>query len=95
MQDFIINSLIHTIMKTVEFILPVYYASTFINGDFSGLNEDEERHINNFLTSNTEKYGYFYCLEADVDNAYFARNNELTGMRHLGGDVCKYTFSIE
>ncbi len=82
-------------MKTISFILPSYYASTFVNGDYSGLSDEEEKVINDFISVNLAEYGRFYCVDADVDNVYFARHNDLTGMGHLGSDVCEYTFSID
>ena len=82
-------------MKTIDFILPSYYASAFVNGDYSGLSDEEEEMISDFINANITKYGRFYCIDVDVDNTYFARHNDLTGMSHLGSDVCRYTFDIE
>lgn len=82
-------------MKTLDFILPSYYAGAMINGDYDGLTDDEFKMLTDFVHDNMLKYGRFDCVEADVENVYFSSHNELTGMRHLGSDVCKYTFVIE
>ena len=82
-------------MEKVKFILPAFFASALINGDFSGLNDEEERLINSFLDANTAKYGYFYCLDADIDNCYFSAFNDMPGMRNIGADVCEFTFRVE
>ena len=82
-------------MKTVDFILPSYYASALVNGDYSGLSDEEMAILTNFVHDNMFKYGMFDCVEADVENVYFSSHNELTGMRHLGSDVCKYTFIVK
>lgn len=81
-------------METIEFVLPVYYASYFINGDASGLTDDDLIMIDNFETENIKKYGRFYCLDADVENKEFSPFNDMPGMRNIGSDVCKYTFEI-
>jgi len=81
-------------MKTIEFILPIYYASYFINCDASGLTDDELTMIDKFESENIKKYGTFYCLDADIANNEFSFHNDMPGMRNIGSDVCKYTFKI-
>lgn len=82
-------------MKTIEFNLPVYYASAFINCDYSGLTDEEIIILDKFEEWGIKKYKTFYCINADVDNTEFKPYNDLTGMGHLGADICKYTFVID
>ena len=82
-------------MRTIEFNLPKYYAPALINGDYDGLNDDEMRILTDFVHNGIFKYGRFDCVGADVDNSYFSPFNDLTGMRNIGADVCKYTFITE
>ena len=82
-------------MRTINFILPAYYAPAMINGDYDGLTDKEMTILTDFVHDNIFKYGRFDCVDADVDNTYFSPFNDLTGMRSVGSDVCKYTFVIE
>ena len=81
-------------METIDFILPVYYASALVNNDFSGLEDSEVKLLNDFINNGVKKYGQFWCLSADTENSYFSPYNDLPGMRNIGADVCNYIFDI-
>lgn len=36
-------------IEVIRYRLPVYWACALINGDYTGLSDEEEREINNFL----------------------------------------------
>lgn len=79
-------------MKTLTFILPTHYASALINSDMSGLEEEDTKKLNDFVDRQVEKHGSFYCVDADVDNAYFTHGHDMN--RNEGADVCLFTFRV-
>lgn len=79
-------------MKLVEYTLPVYYASALVNGDYSGMSDEEETELNNFLKEKVEQYGAFYCVQADVEDVSFRWSND---MNNLGADCCTFHFDID
>lgn len=81
-------------MKTIDFILPAFFAPYFINCDCSGLNDEDLKMCDYFDAVNIKKYGEFYCVGADVENIEFSPFNDMPGMRAMGADVCKFTFVI-
>ena len=36
-------------IEVIRYRLPIYWACALINGDYTGLSDEEEREINNFL----------------------------------------------
>ena len=84
-------------MKTIELLLPAYFASLFINADESGY-ESEDINAVEVLTNkylSDPENDCFLCVGADVDNTYFSPQNDMPTMRNLGADVCTFTFQIE
>lgn len=65
-------------------ILPSYWASALINGDRSGLTDDEEQELNDFLDSEPT---LMECV--DCGEEYFARHNDAGT---LAGMVAEFTF---
>jgi len=72
-------------LETIEFTLPIYWASYLFNGDASGLNDGEQDEIDAFVDKEREGKAITW---ADVGEPYFSHNNDAT---ILGGDVAKYT----
>lgn len=50
-------------MKTETYTLPYYWASALINGDFSGLWDHEEDHLNRWLAQRPELGACLSCSE--------------------------------
>lgn len=70
-------------MNTETFILPAYWASYLINGDASGISDEDKAECDAFLKRNPGGS----CV--DVGEQYFSHRNDATT---LGGDVAEYTF---
>jgi hypothetical protein len=70
--------------STDEYQLPTYWASYLINGDASGLNEDEERQINEWLEKNQPGH----CVNVGEEHWFASRNDA----NWIGGDVAVFTF---
>ena len=69
-------------MKTIKYILPIYWASYLINEDDSGLESGEKDEIDAFLEREN-----ISILDVS-DDVYFSWHNE---GNNLGGDVAEYT----
>ena len=65
--------------------LPSYYASYLINADASGLHDDEQAEIDNFILENKD---IGLCVGCS-DDSWFAHSND---MNSLGADVCEFYF---
>lgn len=77
-------------IETVEYRLPIYWASALINGDFSGCSDEEEKEIKDFINEESKKYKLFWCV--DVEEVGFCWGNDANS---LGGDCGEYTFHVE
>ena len=89
-------------IETIEFVLPVYWASYLVNGDDSGITEEERAEIDAFidgaeidaivkdgvLVSAKRLAGY---VEVSEESYFSWWNDALTG---LGGDVATFTFAL-
>ena len=74
-------------IKTEEFRLPTWWASYLINGDASGLTDDEQDEIDRWCEVHTAGP----CLDADVgDTDITAAGDDDWGMC----ERCVYTFQI-
>jgi hypothetical protein len=59
-------------IELIIYRLPVYWACALINGDYTGLSDEEEREINNFLKQaegspvdvDWETQGFYRCNDA-------------------------------
>lgn len=65
---------------------PTYWASYLINGDASGLEDDEEARANKWLMDNDNPY----VVGIEEDSERFTWSFDLYGGNCAGGDVCDY-----
>ena len=70
-------------IETAEYVLPAYWASYLINGDASGLEDDEQAEIDQWLDR-----GQPGCC-VDCGESEFSWRNDATG---LCGDVATFVF---
>lgn len=73
--------------EEITYILPVYWASAIINGDDSGLSEEDIQQLNDW----SEKEGHPNIVSVG-EESYFSHSNDAT---NLGGDVAEYTAPVE
>ena len=71
-------------VKTTTFDLPSHWAGALINGDYSGLDNSDERELRSFLRKNPDANG----ITADVKDLGFKTSNDAN---RLGGDVSRFT----
>ncbi len=66
----------------IFYTVPNYYAAALCLGDFSGLNDSEEREINEFIEAHGACHFHF-----DFDTpSYFSHRNDIN---NLGGEVSR------
>lgn len=77
---------------TTRYTLPIYWASYLVNSDASGLEDEEQKEIDNWVDNEMEENEYksFHCIDVS-ENYYFKYINDANS---LGGDVATFTFSI-
>lgn len=71
-------------MKTTNYTLPEYWASYLINGDASGMEDNEQSEIDEFLKN--ENLGF--CLSCSDESEFKWRNDA----NNLGGNCLDYVF---
>ena len=72
------------IKEKIEWKIPAYYASAIINNDYSGLSEQEEKELNDFIKKNIEGD---LTLEDMNQEPYFSWSNDVNA---LGSDVLDF-----
>lgn len=74
-------------LEPITYILPAYWASYLINGDYSGISPEEKKQADKFIEG--VKLGMpVSCSE----ESYFSKYND-AGL--LPGDVLEYTFLMD
>lgn len=73
-------------MDTITFTLPAHWASALVNGDYTGLSDEDEDAIQNWLDTEPDIVGD--CLTVS-DEPFFARVYDAEG---LACDCLTYTF---
>lgn len=81
-----------TMFTRLEFIVPAYFLCALIDGDFSGLNDEEEEQINNFIDATLQKYGNAFFHPDFTTEPYFSYRNDIN---NLGGDVARIFLMIQ
>ena len=76
-------------INTIQFTLPAYWASALINGDFSGVTENDIAAMNKFAARENIKLES--CLSCS-DESWFSWHND--SGNGLGGDVMEFTFAV-
>jgi hypothetical protein len=80
-------------MKTIEFELPIYWASAIFNDDLSGLQDNDIKEMDDFFDWAVETYGDIHPADLSEDY-HFAKYHDAADFGVLACDVAKYTFLI-
>ena len=78
-------------IKTCQYTLPAYLAPYLINGDASGLEDDEQEEIDTYLKQEEEQGNCYIEFTDCSEEPEFLRGNDLN---NLGGDCLEYTAII-
>jgi len=73
--------------ETVEVCLPEYWANYLINGDATGLTEDEILEIDDYISDS----GLAWAVDI-IGEPWFSHRNDANNM---GGNVCRYVFTTK
>ena len=80
-------------MDTLELTLPSHWASAFFNSDTSGLEPEDEAHLDAFTDHMVATYGQCWPMDAS-DDVWLQHYHDATPYGVLGCDVSTYTFDI-
>jgi hypothetical protein len=76
-------------IKTVEYKLPVHLACALINGDRSGMSDEEERQLDEWVSDKVAQHGgLFHCVDVS-QNCEFCWLHDYD---KLGADCAIFTF---
>lgn len=67
-------------MKTVNYVLPIYWAPALVNGDFGGLDDNDKNAIAVFCGYLRSEHGSDYCLACG--------DSEGISRRHDASPIC-------
>lgn len=82
-------------METIELTLPRHWACALINGDESGLEDDDAKALNRFADWMIDEYGSCWCVNVDEEDCEdFRRYHDATDFGVLACDVATFTFDI-
>lgn len=71
----------------ITYLLPVYWACALINNDYTGLSEEEERQIKDFLQTSEGR-----PVSVDFETEGFYRHNDAGA---LPGNCTEFIFQID
>lgn len=71
-------------IEVIRYRLPIYWACALINGDYTGLSDEEEKEINNFL-----EQAEGYPVDVDLETEGFYRCNDAND---TAGDCADFIF---
>ncbi len=71
-------------IEVIKYRLPVYWAGALVNGDYTGLSDEEEQEINNFLKQTD---GYPVSVEWKTESFY--SHNDANS---IAGDCADFIF---
>jgi hypothetical protein len=81
-------------MDTLELKLPTHWACALINGDESGLDDNDQKCFDRFVDWIMKEYGSCWCLDVSNDEGDFRRYHDATDFGVLACDVATFTFDI-
>ena len=78
-------------IKTYTLMLPTHWASPLINGDESGLEEEDCAALEEFVDDMVRTYGSCHCVDVSEDTQ-FMRWHDAAQYGIPAGDVAEFTF---
>ena len=81
-------------MNTLTLELPYHWAVALVNGDESGMEDDDIKALEEFTTYMVNKYDRCDCV--DVGEEYYFKNyHDATHYGILACDVAEFTFLVD
>ena len=85
-------------IQTHSLHLPNFWASALINGDYSGLEPEDEKELNDFIEHWQDDLILVSANIESDENAYFEshfmKHHDASNLGVLACDCCEYTFEI-
>ena len=82
-------------MNIEKFDLPDFWASALINGDTSGMNDDDEKSLDAFADWMVKEYGSCWCLTvANDEGGDFRTYHDANRFGVLACNVLEYSFDV-
>lgn len=78
-------------IKTYTLMLPTYWACALINGDESGLEDEDTAALEEFVDDMVRTYGSCHCVDVSEDHE-FMRWHDAAQYGVLAADVAEFTF---
>jgi len=78
-------------IKTYTLMLPTHWACPLINGDETGLEDEEIAMFNEFVDNTVRVYGSCHCVDVSEDTQ-FMRWHDAAQYGVLACDVAEFTF---
>lgn len=75
------------------FTLPTHWATALVNGDLTGFDDDDLKHIEEFTEDMVHQYGKCWCVDVGED-VNFIRHHDASVYGVLACDCSTYTFDI-
>ena len=78
-------------IKTYTLMLPSHWASPLVNGDESGLEDEDSAALNAFVDDMVRTYGSCHCVDVSEDTQ-FMRWHDAVEYGVPASDVAEFTF---
>ena len=79
-------------MCTIEYTLPVHWASSLINGDDSGLDDIEQAQLDEFIADMIDEHGTCQCIDAKLDDTTFFKYHDANSYGVLACECAIFVF---
>lgn len=80
-------------MNTLFLELPYHWAVALINGDESGMNDEEIEALDKFIDDMVNEHGFCECVNVSEEH-YFKNYHDATHYGILPCDVAEFTFRV-
>ena len=81
-------------MKTLELELPTFWACPLINGDVSGLEDEDITALDKFTDAMVKEYGQCWAINCSDNEGNFMTYHDARQYGVLACDTLTYTFDI-
>lgn len=80
-------------MQTVQYTLPEHWACALINGDETGLDDEDQAALDAFVDDMVKEHGSCHCVDV-VDDAGFMRYHDAQPYGVLACNAATFVFII-
>lgn len=85
--------ILKTKVETIQYTLPTYWASALINGDESGLEQEDQDALGAFIQHMLQEHGQCHCVDC-TEEPEFTRYHDARPYGVLACDCLEYTFHV-